>query len=86
MMQANTKFVMGRPMLTVDMLHKAGKPCVELHNYYINNYKSSQDIIVSYKDHHFLMGDDVFLISWSDLCDLFNLNTLNISLMHCFTL
>jgi hypothetical protein len=86
MMQANTKFVMGTPMLTVDMLHKAGKPCVELHNYYINNYKSSQDIIVSYKDHHFLMGDDVFLISWSDLCDLFNLNTLNISLMHCFTL
>jgi hypothetical protein len=63
MMLANPKFVMGRLMLTVDMLHKAGKPCVELHNYFINNYKSGQDIIVSYKDHHFPVGDNIFLIS-----------------------
>jgi hypothetical protein len=53
---------MGKPMLTIDMLHKVGHPCVELHNYYINNYKSGQDIIVSYKDCHFLMGDVFFLI------------------------
>jgi hypothetical protein len=86
MTQANPKFVMGRPMLTVDALHKAGKSCVELHNYYINNYKSRQDIIVSYKDFHFLVGDSIFLISWSDLYDLFNLDALDISLMHCFVL
>jgi hypothetical protein len=73
-------------MLTINALHKAGKPCVELHNYYINNYKSGQDIIVSYKDSHFLVGDDIFLISWSNLYDLFNLNTLDISLMCCFVL
>jgi hypothetical protein len=73
-------------MLTVDALHKEGKPCVELQNYYINNYKSDQDIIVSYKDHHFLVGDGIFLISWFDLYDLFNLNVLDISLMRCFTL
>jgi hypothetical protein len=54
---------MGRPMLTVDALHKASKPYVELHNYYNNNYKSGQDIIVSYEDHHFLVGDGIFLIS-----------------------
>jgi hypothetical protein len=46
-MQANSKFVMGRTMLTVDTLHKARKHCVELHNYYINNYKLGQNIIVS---------------------------------------
>jgi hypothetical protein len=86
MTQANPKFVMGRPMLTVDRLHKASKSCVELHNYYINNYKSGQDIIVSYKDCHFLVGDDIFLISWSDLYDLFNLDVLDISLMRCFSL
>jgi hypothetical protein len=63
MTQANTKFVMGRLMLTVDALHETGKPCVELHNYYNNNCKSGQDIIVSYKDHHFLVGDNIFLIS-----------------------
>jgi hypothetical protein len=78
MMQINPKIIMGRPMLIVNALHKAGKPCVELHNYYINNYKLGQDIIVSYKDHHFLVGDDIFLISWSDLYDLFNLDVLDV--------
>jgi hypothetical protein len=73
-------------MLTVDTLHKARKHCVELHNYYINNYKLGQNIIVSYKDHHFLVGDDIFLISWSDLYDLFNIDVLDVSLMHCFKL
>jgi hypothetical protein len=68
---------MGKLMITVDALHKAGQPCVELHNYYINNYKSGQDIIVSYKDHSFLVGDGFFLISFSDLYYLFNI--LNIS-------
>jgi hypothetical protein len=73
-------------MLTVDALHKAGKLCAELHNYYINNYKLGQNIIVSYKDHHFLVGDGIFLISWSNLYDLFNLDALDISLMRCFAL
>jgi hypothetical protein len=85
MTQACLKFVMGMPMLTVNALHKAGKPCVEFHNYYINNYKSGQDKIMSYKDLHFLVGD-IFHISWSDLYDLFNLDAMDISLMRCFAL
>jgi hypothetical protein len=86
MMQANPKFVMGKPMLIVDALHKTGQSCVELHNYYINNYKSDQGITVSYKDRHFLVGDDFFLISVSNLYDLFNLDALDVSLMRCFAL
>jgi hypothetical protein len=35
MMQANPKFVIGHPMLTVDELFKVGQPCIDLHNYYI---------------------------------------------------
>jgi hypothetical protein len=77
---------MGKLMLTVDVLHKVGQPCVNLHNYYINNYKSGQDIIVLYKNRHFLVGDDFFLISSSNLYDLFNLDTLGVSLMRCFAL
>jgi hypothetical protein len=77
---------MGKPMLAVNTLHKIGQPCAELHNYYINNYKSGQDIIVSYKDHHFLVGGGFFLISFSNLYDLFNLNMLDVSLMRCFAL
>jgi hypothetical protein len=42
----NPKYVRGQPMLTVDQLHEASQYCVELHNYYIWNYKTSQEIIV----------------------------------------
>jgi hypothetical protein len=86
MTQANPKFIMGKPMLTINVLHKAGQPCAELHNYYINKYKSGQDIIVSYKDSHYLVGGGLFLISFFDLYDLFNLNALNVSLMRYFAL
>jgi hypothetical protein len=77
---------MAKPMLTIDMLHKTGQPCVQLHNYYMNKYKPGQDIIVSYKDRHFLVSDDIFLISFFDLYDPFNLDALDVSLMHCFAL
>jgi hypothetical protein len=83
---ASPEFVMGRPLLTINVLHKASKPCVKLHNYYINNYKLGQEIIVAYKDRRFLVGDDIFLISWSDLYDLFNLDMLDVFLMRCFAL
>jgi hypothetical protein len=32
------------------------------------------------------MDDDVFIISLSDLYNLFNLDVLDVSLMRCFTL
>jgi hypothetical protein len=86
MTQSNPKSVVRKLLLTVDALDKASQSCVNLHNYYINNYKSDQDIIVSYKDRYFLVADDIFLISFSDLYDLFNLNMLDVSLMRCFAL
>jgi hypothetical protein len=86
MTQANPKFVMGLPMLTTDELCEEGQPCIDLPNYYIENYKTGQDIIVSYKDHHFLVGDSIFIITFPDLYDLFNLDALDISLMRCFVL
>jgi hypothetical protein len=45
MMHANPKFQMGESMLTISTLKEAGKSCVVLHNYYINNYKKRQHII-----------------------------------------
>jgi hypothetical protein len=86
MTHANPKFQMGKPMLTVGTLKEAGKSCVVLHDYYINNYKKRQHIIGGLKEKHFLVGEGIVLISWSDLYDLFTLDTLDISLMHCFTL
>jgi hypothetical protein len=86
MTHANPKFQMEKPMLTVDTLKEAGKSCVVLHDYYINNYKKHQHIIGGFKDKHFLVGEVIFLISWSDLYDLFTLDALDISLMRCFAL
>jgi hypothetical protein len=37
MTQAIPKFVMGQPMLSVDVPHKAGQHCINLHNYYIQS-------------------------------------------------
>jgi hypothetical protein len=73
-------------MLTIEALKQAGKSCVELQNYYINNYKKGQDIIASFKDEPFLVGNNIILISWPDLYDPFNLNALDISPMRCFAL
>jgi hypothetical protein len=81
MTHANPKFQMGKPMLIVDTLKEAGKSCVILHDYYINNYKKYQHIIGGFKENHFLVGEGIFLISWSDLYDLFTLDALDISLM-----
>jgi hypothetical protein len=86
MMHANLKFQMGKQMLTVDTLKEAGKSCVILHDYYINNYEKRQQIIGGFKEKHFLVGEGIFLISWFDLYDLFTLNALDISLIRCFTL
>jgi hypothetical protein len=41
MMHANLKFQMGKSLLTIDTLSQANKSCVDLRNYYINNYKKN---------------------------------------------
>jgi hypothetical protein len=59
---------------------------VELHNYYILNWKKINVIAVKYRQGHFLTDDDVFIISLSDLYDMFILDTLDVSRMHYFAL
>jgi hypothetical protein len=86
MTQANPKYVRGQPMLTADQLLEASQYCADLYNYYIQNYKMGQEIMVQFRDHHFLVGDDMFGITFFDLYDLLNLDALDISLMRCFTL
>jgi hypothetical protein len=73
-------------MLNANELCKVGRFCVELHNYYILNCKKIDVIVVKYRRSHFLMDDGVFIISLSDLYDLFNLDVLDVSLMRCFAL
>jgi hypothetical protein len=86
MAHAKPKFQMGKPMLTDGTLKEDGKSCVVLHNYYINNYKKTSMHNRGFKENHFLVGEVIFPISWSNLYDLFTLNALDISLMCCFAL
>jgi hypothetical protein len=62
MTHANPKIQIGKPMLTIDTLKEAGKSCVVLHDYYINNYKKCQHIIGGFKEKHFLVGEVILLI------------------------
>jgi hypothetical protein len=86
MTPAHPKFEKGKWMLNANELCKACRFCVKLHNYYILNWKKIDVIVVKYRQSHFLMDGGVFIISLSDLYDLFNLDALDISLMRCFTL
>jgi hypothetical protein len=86
MTPANPKFEKGKQMLHANELCKAGRFCVELHNYYILNWKKIDVIVIKYRQSHFLMDDGAFIISLSNLYDLFNLDALDVSLMRCFTL
>ena len=64
---ANVKYMPGKPMLTADELRNVGSSCIELHNYYINNYRTKIDIMVQYKDCHFLHRNGMFPVSFGDL-------------------
>jgi hypothetical protein len=86
MTSANLKFEKGKRLLNANELYKAGQFCVELHNYYNLNWMKINVIVVNYRQSHFLTDDGVFIISLSDLYDLFNLNALDVSLMRCFAL
>jgi hypothetical protein len=62
---------------------------MDLHNYYIQNAGKLQDIIVAFKERHFLQlegTEGIFTVAFSDLFDLFNLDTLDLSLIRCFAL
>jgi hypothetical protein len=86
MISVNPKFEKEKWMLNANELCKAGRFCVELYNYYILNWKRIDVIVVKYRQSHFLTNNGVFIISLSNLYDMFNLDVLDVSLMRCFVL
>jgi hypothetical protein len=84
MTKVNLEYLRGQSKLTANQLHEACQYYVDLHNYDNQNYKTGQEIIVLFKDRHFLLGDGIFVVTFSDLYDLFNIDTLDISnaLLH----
>jgi hypothetical protein len=49
MTSAHPKFQKGKRMLNANELYKVGRFCVELHNYYILNWKKIDAIVVKYR-------------------------------------
>ncbi|PVH64317.1 hypothetical protein PAHAL_2G236100 [Panicum hallii] len=85
----NPKYRVGKSLLSVPELRAAGQYCVELHNYYMSKVNQAEEIMVSYEERHFLQLEgsrNIFIVAWSDLFDLFNLDALDLSLIRCFAL
>ena len=84
---ANAKYVARKARLSPADLQASLQQCLHLHHYYMNNYKTITDVVVAYKKEHFLaQADGIFIVSFSDLYDLFTLDTLKVSLLHYFVL
>ena len=73
--------------MTEAELKAAGESVAKLHEYYMSMHKTGKiSIIVQYMKKHFLCESSYFLISWSDLYDLFNFTKLDTSIMRCWAL
>jgi hypothetical protein len=86
MTHVNPKYTAKKAMLSSTDHHRVGQCCVDLHNFCINNHKTLNSIMVEYRKQHLLQTDNIFLISFGDLYDFFNLKMLDISLIRCFAL
>ncbi|XP_025816117.1 uncharacterized protein LOC112893154 [Panicum hallii] len=85
----NPKYRVGKALLSVSELRAAGPYCMDLHKYYMQNVNQAEEIMVSYEERHFLQlegNSNIFIVAWSDLFDLFNLDALDLSLIRCFAL
>jgi hypothetical protein len=55
----------------------------------MQNVNQAEKIMVSFEERHFLQlegNGNIFIVAWSDLFDLFNLDALDLSLIRCFAL
>ena len=76
-------------MLTAAQLESAGPATNALHKYYMKGCVAKQiDVVVKYKRNHFQRQDSnkYFLLCFNDLYDLFNIDGLDVILLHIFTL
>ncbi|RLN03659.1 hypothetical protein C2845_PM13G09110 [Panicum miliaceum] len=85
---AHPKFVMGKPMMTMEELASAGVNTRGLNKHYIFDaiHKENPSIVGEFKARDLHSGPGYFSVAWSDLYDLFNLDALDISLIRCLAL
>ncbi|KAG2577187.1 hypothetical protein PVAP13_6NG288712 [Panicum virgatum] len=85
---ANPKYKPGEPMLSEKALKSAGPSCQALHAYIIKQSGNGAiDILAKVAASYFHTEDDLKLaVGFNDLYDLYNLDSLDMSLLRCWTL
>jgi len=85
---ANPKYKPGEPMLSEEALKLAGPNCEALHAYILQQSANGAiDIPTKVAASYFHSEDDLKLsVGFNDLYDLFNLESLDVSLFRCWTL
>ena len=85
---ANPKYKPGEPMLSEEALKLAGPSCEALHAYVMQqSVNGAIDIPAKVAASYFHSEDDLKLsVGFNDLYDLFNLESLDVSLLRCWTL
>ena len=86
---AHSKFQMGKPMMSTEVLVSAGVNTRGLiSKYYITHamHDNNTSIVGEFKAEDLHSGPSVFSVASSDLYDLFNLDALDISFIRCLTL
>ena len=75
-------------MLSKEELASAGVNTKALHKHYLTHGTSSDNtsIVGEFKPEDLHSGPGYFAVGWSNLYDLFNLDALDISFIHCLTL
>jgi len=85
---ANPKYKPGEPMLSEEALKLAGPNCEALNAYILQQSANGAiDIPAKVAASYFHSEDDLKLsVGFNDLYDLFNLESLDVSLLRCWTL
>ena len=85
---ANPKYKPGEPMLSEKALKSAGPTCQALHAYIMKQSANGAiDIPAKVAASYFHTEDGLKLaVRFNDLYDLYNLNSLDMSLLRCWTL
>ena len=87
------KFVLGKPLVERLDTTTIGLACTRLHTWYMEQANKTDEqrrsgVTVKFKKDHFNheAQDCVFTVTFDDMFCLFNLDTLDVSLLRCWTL
>ncbi|KAG2634476.1 hypothetical protein PVAP13_2NG117100 [Panicum virgatum] len=85
---ANPKYKLGEPLSSEEALEAAGQSCQSLHAYFMEQSAKGADSITAKVAASYFESDGELSITigFNDLYDLFNMDSLDVGLLRCWTL